>query len=303
MSARPRITVGVPVRNGERFLAGALESILTQDIDGLEVVVSDNGSDDATPDIAREAAARDRRVTFLRVPENRGAAWNYNHLVDVSSGHYFKWASHDDVLLPGHLASCVGELEAAGPGVVLAYPQTLLVDADDRVLEVYDDHCDVRRPESWERLRHLLRHLRLCNPVFGVMRRDVLLTTRRIGAFHSSDVVLMAELALRGEIHEVPGRRFLRRRLDEPGARHTLTRQEKTAWFRADGRAPRLPMVRTRLVGEHVRSIWVAPLPMAERRRCLQVLAAEWAPRYWRTVGGELKAVVRDRFDLQTARG
>lgn len=294
MSTLPLVTVGLPVRNGERFLDEALASILTQDLDDLELVVADNGSTDATPTIARDAARRDDRVRLLPSPRDRGAAWNYNRVVAAARGRFFKWASHDDLLRPGNLSACVAELQRWGSEVVLAYPRTELVDGDGRVLELYDDRCDVRQPRPSERLRHLLRELRLCNAVFGVMRLEVLRTTRGIGAFHSSDVVLLAELALRGRVHEVPAPLFARRRLDEPGARHRMTDAEKVAWFRPDAQVGRRPMVRSRLVAEHVRSILAAPLAAEERARCLGVLAAEWGPRYWRTMGGEVKGLLRE---------
>lgn len=298
-TTRPVLTVGVPVHDGARFLEATLRSILDQDVDGLEVLVSDNGSTDSTLEIARSFARSDPRVHVLHSPVNRGAAWNYNTLARTARGEFFRWASHDDLLLPGNLARCLEELRQGGPDVVLAYPRTTLIDGHGHVIEEYDDRVDARQVSPWERLRHLLRHLRLCNAVFGVTRRDVLLDTRMIGPFHSSDVVLLSELAMRGRIHEVPERLFLRRRLEEPTARVHLTPREKVQWF-DPAQSPRHVMKRTRLVREHVRSIAAAPLTPYARARCLGVLGSEWGPRHWRTVGSEVRRAVQQSLGAGT---
>ena len=75
----PLVTIGVPVRNGEDFLAEALDSALAQEYPNLEILISDNASVDATPDICRRYAEADPRVRWWRNAENAGFSW-----VDVS---------------------------------------------------------------------------------------------------------------------------------------------------------------------------------------------------------------------------
>src|SRR5262245_165844 len=95
--ASARLSVGVPVYNGEAFLRQTLESILSQSFGDFEMIVSDNASTDDTEAIAREFAARDARVRYHRNRTNLGLAKNYNLLFSLASGEYFKWASADDV--------------------------------------------------------------------------------------------------------------------------------------------------------------------------------------------------------------
>ena len=114
----PRVTIGLPVFNGERFLRESVESVLGQDFGDLELLVADNASTDATLDIVHEFAAADRRVRVLRSDRNRGAAWNYNRLVGEARGELFRWHAHDDVLLPSAVQRCVTALDA-DPGAVL----------------------------------------------------------------------------------------------------------------------------------------------------------------------------------------
>ncbi|MEZ5261404.1 MAG: glycosyltransferase [Acidimicrobiales bacterium] len=70
---RGHLTIGVPVHNGEAFLAAMLENLLADELDRVCVVVSDNASTDATVDIALAAAGRDERIMVRRQPHNVGA--------------------------------------------------------------------------------------------------------------------------------------------------------------------------------------------------------------------------------------
>src|SRR4051812_12825537 len=97
-SERPvTVTVGLPVHNGEQFLAAAVDSLLSQSVDGLELILADNASTDGTLAICERYAAQDRRVRVLPSDANRGAAWNFNRCLAAARGRYFKWAAHDDL--------------------------------------------------------------------------------------------------------------------------------------------------------------------------------------------------------------
>ena len=100
----PTISVGLPVFNGENFVREAIESILSQTFSDFELVISDNASTDSTQSICEEYQQKDKRVRYFRSPENRGASWNFNNTFHLSQGEYFKWAAHDDVLLPRYFS-------------------------------------------------------------------------------------------------------------------------------------------------------------------------------------------------------
>lgn len=210
MTAGPPVSIGLPVYNGERYLAEAIDSLLAQTYGDFELVVSDNASTDRTQEIARDYAARDRRVRYDRAPSNIGAARNYMRAFALSSGRFFRWATCDDVSGPESLARCVAVLEGE-QDVVLAYPKTRLIDATGRVIGDYDDGLDLRSPSPSERFIMLHQHLGLCNAIYGLTRPAVLRTMRPLGSFVNSDLCFMAELALRGRFWEVPHRVFFRR--------------------------------------------------------------------------------------------
>ena len=96
----PLVSIGLPVYNGDRYLAEALDSILAQSFADFELIISDNASTDGTQDICETYARRDERIVYSRLPENLGAAPNYNRLVEMARGELFKWAAHDDRIKP-----------------------------------------------------------------------------------------------------------------------------------------------------------------------------------------------------------
>ena len=89
----PLVTLGVPVFDGEPYLEQTLRSLLAQDERRLEVVISDNASTDGTEQVCRRIAAQDPRVRYTRASENRGAAWNYNRVLELASAPWFKWVA------------------------------------------------------------------------------------------------------------------------------------------------------------------------------------------------------------------
>ncbi|MBW2497607.1 MAG: glycosyltransferase [Deltaproteobacteria bacterium] len=86
----PRVSIGLPVDNGERYLEAAIQSILGQRFTDFELIISDNGSTDRTPEICQRCASRDARIRFTRSSTNRGAAWNFCHVFDLARGECFK---------------------------------------------------------------------------------------------------------------------------------------------------------------------------------------------------------------------
>ena len=152
----PQITIGVPVFNGERYLEEALRSVLAQTGVDLEVIISDNASTDRTPELCHAFAASDRRIRYLRSESNLGAAANYNRLVELARGEFFKWAAHDDVLEPTFIRECVTALER-DERAVLSFPHAVVIDEEGAVVgpEIMDAVV-VRADTAHERLREYL---------------------------------------------------------------------------------------------------------------------------------------------------
>lgn len=106
----PLVSIGVPVRNGARFLEQALDSLLAQSYQEFELIISDNASTDQTEAICRAYAARDGRIRYYRSSKDLGLAHNYNYLFQLARGEYFKWAAADDLHEPDYVLRCLDVL-------------------------------------------------------------------------------------------------------------------------------------------------------------------------------------------------
>ena len=96
----PRLSIGLPVFNGDDYLEAVIVSILAQTYTDFEFVISDNASTDRTEEICRTYAAKDTRIKYFRNPKNIGATQNWYRVFDLSSGEYFASAAHDDLYAP-----------------------------------------------------------------------------------------------------------------------------------------------------------------------------------------------------------
>lgn len=92
----PKVSIGMPVYNGERFIRKALDSLLAQTFTDFELIISDNASTDRTQKICKEYKVRDKRIRYVRQNKNNGAIANFQFVLDESVGNYFMWAAVDD---------------------------------------------------------------------------------------------------------------------------------------------------------------------------------------------------------------
>lgn len=123
----PRVTIGVPVFNGEKFLERALRSLMEQTFADIEVVVSDNASTDGTEAICRAAMERDSRIRYSRNDRNVGLVMNHRLVLSQARGEYFMYAPHDDWFAPDYVARCVDVLDR-DETVAYVHAETILVD-------------------------------------------------------------------------------------------------------------------------------------------------------------------------------
>ena len=91
----PKVSIGLPVFNGERYIRCAIDSILKQTFDDFELIISDNASEDRTAAICKGYEERDKRIHCHRFETNEGAARNYTAVFEMARGEYFKWAAYD----------------------------------------------------------------------------------------------------------------------------------------------------------------------------------------------------------------
>jgi glycosyltransferase involved in cell wall biosynthesis len=288
----PRVSIGLPVCNGEKYLRAALDSILGQTYADFELIISDNASSDATDAICREYAARDRRIRYYRNPTNVGAHWNYARVLDLARSEYFKWAAHDDICHPSFLARCIEVLDRDA-SVVLCHTKTQLIDEHGQPLSHSDvargyfvnTSGDVIRIQGYDRPRQLdsarpsrrfcdiLLETRWCFEIFGVIRRAVLVETSSFCDlyFYGADKVILAELSLRGRFAEIPDVLFFRRCHATQSA--TIDSSRKRVEWSNPSVTRRLVFPRLLCFRAYGRAAFRAPLSRYERARCFLALA------------------------------
>ncbi|WP_129336158.1 glycosyltransferase family 2 protein [Cellulomonas endophytica] len=269
MSA-PLVTVALPVYNAQEFLTPAVESLLGQTMGDLELVITDNASTDATEDMVRAWMREDDRIRYDRAPVNRGLAWNWNRAVPMARGRYFKWAAADDMHLPGYLEATVGLLEE-DPTAVLAHCRTMDVDENGQFLGLVPNGLAMDAATPHERFHALTHKGWPCVQIFGLMRLDVLRMTGLHGAYPRSDRALLAEMGLHGRLVEVPEVLFHRREYSGRTTRATDLRTRYPVF--TGGPVPPAPMPHWDLLEGFLAGLRRAPLPAAERARCLAALS------------------------------
>ena len=155
MNAGPRLSVGLPVYNGENYLAESIEALLGQTFGDFELIISDNASTDGTADICRHYESQDPRIRYFRQAHNIGGAPNHNYLVEKARGELFKWASHDDLYARDLLQRCVDALDKF-PNIVLAHSWTATIDGSGAVTNAIRYTLATASPSAPERFRSML---------------------------------------------------------------------------------------------------------------------------------------------------
>ncbi|GAA4161179.1 hypothetical protein GCM10022286_18310 [Gryllotalpicola daejeonensis] len=278
-----RLTFGIPVYNGERFLPAALRSVQEQDLADIRIVISDNGSTDATQQICLAAAAEDPRIEYHRYDENRGGIWNYRNVLALSRTELFSWMAADDIKLPGFASATIAALDAAGPAAAFACPRTQVIDADGVIYEDLNDaQLGLDAPTAHERVRNLLRS-QASHLMYGVIRAEAIAATRGIRSSLGDDMVLLVELLCAGRMALAPEQLFLQRRHD---TQVSVLGASSTTWF-APGRSGARSFGETQTNIELYRGVAHAALPFGEKLRTWGTLGPSWVFPRWR-------AVVRD---------
>ena len=203
----PRVSICLPVRNGRQSLAKAIDSVLDQDLRDLEIVISDNASDDGTQEILQAYARRDPRVRVLLQARNVGILENVNAVFRAARGEFVRLLGSDDWLEPQCLSRCVEALDS--------HPEAIGVTMG---FEGHFDSGETRRgeacgevPDSPDPVRRLARMLwfyradpLLYDPMYGLYRREALARTGLVRMMTNNDQMLTAELALQGPILHLP---------------------------------------------------------------------------------------------------
>jgi glycosyltransferase involved in cell wall biosynthesis len=269
----PQISLGLPVYNGENFISEAIESILSQTFTDFELIITDNVSTDRTQQICESYAALDPRVFYFRNKENLGAASNFIRAFELSSGKYFKWVAHDDVIAPEFLEKCATVLDH-DPSVVLCFTNVIIINEEGAQIDEYDINLNTYVSDPSERFRSLIIDWHMCFDVFGLIRSDVLRQTEVMGNYGHGDGVLLAHLGLIGKFYRIPEYLFYSRRHSQQSMRMFGYSVEEggndyhayAEWFDSSN-SGKLIFPQWRILKETYKIIWQVYLPWNARLR------------------------------------
>lgn len=269
----PRVSIGLPVYNGARYLATALDSLLAQTYTDFELIISDNASTDDTEAIARAYAARDGRIRYYRNDRNLGGSANFNRVLELARGEYFRSAAHDDTCAPEYLAKCVAALDH-DPDLVLCHTRTIRQTPEGQALpnpvqEQFDAIMERQNAGSTasERFDVLINLLHGCYQSDAVMRTQAVRLTEGLPPYTSSDRVMLARLALIGPFHQIPEYLFFS--LDHPdqSIRAFPRRAQRYVWNDPKNEG-KIVFPQWRLFYEYLRAVWEARVSLRERLLC-----------------------------------
>lgn len=191
----PKVSIGLAVYNGERYLDEAITSILSQTFTDFELVICDNDSSDSTPEICARFAAVDDRIRYYRNPVNIGGVRNENRTMFLARGEYFKLAAHDDKIAPEFLERCLRVLESDRDCEV-CLTGSLFIGEEGEVLEMRTSSAG-SEPRRHQRIRSIADWSYACEAAYGLMRTSALREVRPQMNHVHSDRVVLSELALR----------------------------------------------------------------------------------------------------------
>jgi len=287
----PTVSIGMPVYNGANYVRRSVQSLLAQDYEDFELLISDNASTDETESICRELAESDGRIRYFRNETNVGASRNYNKVFRLANGAFFKWAAHDDECHRTMLRRCVEVLERAPAQVTMVYPLAEMIDEQGKTLRPVLDRIESRDPRPHRRLARLLWSLSQCDPVFGLFKTEYLRKTQLIGSFFGADNVLLCELAMLGEIWELDEVLFRLRQHPGRSMRANQSARARAAWY-DPAAAQQLVVIPDweRMVWELLKSAHRLSLPPEEKLRCCLVILGIHYWRRFKNAGGRMKS-------------
>ncbi|MDP1676395.1 MAG: glycosyltransferase [Bacteroidota bacterium] len=289
LDKKTKVTIGLPTYNSQKYLEYAINSILAQTYKDLILIINDDGSTDKTDEICRTFAAQDKRIRYSRSERNLGGAINYQRVFQLADTEYFRWAAHDDALAPQLIERCIEVLDRE-PDVVMCYPRALNIDENGNILGEYDDNFDLRSVHPNDRFKRVLKGMygHAGNPMFGVVRRELMAKTALIAPFPASDMTFVAELSLYGKFFEISERLYYHRIHSGMSNKLGLTTSEYTAWH-DKSKAGKLSFPKILRLKALIAGVKKSPIVKSERIKCYFHIFSYYVslkniPKLWRQI-------------------
>ena len=230
MTDNPIISVIVPVWNGEKTIAAAVESVLSQTLKELELILVDDGSTDGTAAICDACAAKDPRVRVIH-QANGGVGTARNTGLDAARGTWIAWLDSDDTLMPEMLETLLAAAEQSGKNTAFCNHLKVFVNGNSKEHYRHLDHdCVFSREE--------LVGLLLCRSIRGVcwgniIRRELYEGLRFLTYKVAEDIYMTNALYERSNGGAYVARPLMRHYVTLGGLTKTMGLEEQTIYSEA----------------------------------------------------------------------
>lgn len=203
MCVKPKVTVCIPVYNGDQFIAGTLESLLEQDYENMQIIVIDNASETPTCEVVEQFF--DRGVTLIRNEKNVGMTGNFNKCLEHAQGEYLQILCADDRILPGCLTKKVAALEA-NPSCAMAISATEIRDEAGKTMFVRRSFSSDRLIKGKDMIRTSFRKHNMYGEPSNVLMRTACLkqtTGFHPDMYYAVDWEYWLRLSLTGDVYYI----------------------------------------------------------------------------------------------------
>lgn len=250
-----------------------MASLLAQDYEKIEFIISDNASTDGTREICDRIAALDPRVRVLHADVNEGAAANFLRCVDSAQGDFFMWAGGHDLWSPNLVSQCV-ELLTCHPNAVIAVPESQWIDP---LSQPYGDRAGILDTRGMDPLARILSLLWAnMHAVYGLIRASALRAALPVPNYPAADLVLLSKLILRGDFVPASNALWSRRQTRTNESYADRQRRYQSSEFRIQKPLFHL----TRLSFELLKTVWSSNLTMPDKISFTLAFPAQLPARY-----------------------
>lgn len=212
-----KLSIGIPVYNGEKFLRQCFDSLISQTFTNFELIISDNASDDSTSDICNEYSKKFKDFKYFKQKKNMGMKWNFNFVLEQAKYDYFVWVAVDDILLPNFLKKNIEILELK-QNLVGSVSKINSYDSNDLKISDTDKFFkDVTKQlrkrfrkrgtlsisgSYDEKVRFYLKKS-TCQIIYGIFKTDVIRKSIIIEEFEGSDWCINLNILKYGDFHVI----------------------------------------------------------------------------------------------------
>ena len=164
----PKVSVGIPTRNSNGNIRGAIMSVINQKYPNIEIIISDDDSTDDTEELCTELSKKYPVIRYVRQKENIGLFENFDFVLEKSTGEYFMWLSDDDAFEPGIISTYVNFLQN-NPDYTLVSGQILYWDKERSLF--YEKDFNMEQKSKYARVVNYYFKVVHGAIYYGMMRR------------------------------------------------------------------------------------------------------------------------------------